>query len=146
MDGSPAKRIVGVSVRAGDGADVERGGAGVSLGRIITTNSQTERQYCSLPDYKDCTVVLMDPTMATGAAAMMAVRVLLDHGAAEEDIHIVTLITMHSVAHLLKSQKSAPWGDDTLDERFHLVPGDELWRPLLRHHDRARPDLDKPRW
>lgn len=105
---------------------------GVSLGRIlITTNSETrepELHYCSLPDVKDCTVVLMDPTMATGAAAMMAVRVLLDHGAAEEDINIATLITtlrgMHSVHHAFPKVKiCATTGDHELDERFHLVPG-----------------------
>ena len=105
---------------------------GVSLGRIlITTNSATrepELHYCSLPNVKDCTVVLMDPTMATGAAAMMAVRVLLDHGATEEDICIATLITtlrgMHSVHHAFPKVKiCATNGDHELDERFHLVPG-----------------------
>ena len=131
----PAKRIVGVSVlRSGLAMEpaLSEVVQGVSLGRIlITTNSETrepELHYCSLPDVKDCTVVLMDPTMATGAAAMMAVRVLLDHGAAEEDINIATLITtlrgMHSVHHAFPKVKiCATTGDHELDERFHLVPG-----------------------
>ena len=34
----------------------------------------------------------MDPTVATGAAAIMAVRVLLDHDVPEENIYLVSLI------------------------------------------------------
>jgi uridine kinase len=37
-------------------------------------------------------VLLLDATLATGAAAKMAVRVLLDHGAREENIYFLTLI------------------------------------------------------
>ena len=34
----------------------------------------------------------MDATMATGAAAMMAIRVLLDHDVPEENIYLLALI------------------------------------------------------
>lgn len=34
----------------------------------------------------------MDPTVATGAAAIMAIRVLLDHDVLEENITLVSLI------------------------------------------------------
>jgi len=34
----------------------------------------------------------MDATMATGAAAMMAIRVLLDHDVPEENIYLLSLI------------------------------------------------------
>jgi len=37
-------------------------------------------------------VILMDPTVATGAAAIMAIRVLLDHDVPEENIYLVSLI------------------------------------------------------
>lgn len=45
----------------------------------------------------------MDATVATGAAAMMAIRVLLDHDVPEEHISIVSLlmaeIGVHSIAY-----------------------------------------------
>ena len=37
-------------------------------------------------------VLLLDATVATGAAAMMAIRVLLDHDVPEENIFFLTLI------------------------------------------------------
>jgi uridine kinase len=43
-------------------------------------------------DIKDYKVILMDATVATGAAAMMAIRVLLDHEVKEENIMIVSLL------------------------------------------------------
>jgi uridine kinase len=49
--------------------------------------------YLRLPkDIKDYKVILMDATVATGAAAMMAIRVLLDHDVPEENILIVSLL------------------------------------------------------
>ena len=49
--------------------------------------------YLRLPkDIKDRHVMLMDATMATGAAAMMAIRVLLDHDVPEENIYLLALI------------------------------------------------------
>lgn len=41
-------------------------------------------------------VILMDATVATGAAAMMAIRVLLDHDVPEENILIVSLLMAES--------------------------------------------------
>ncbi len=35
-------------------------------------------------------MILMDATVATGAAAMMAIRVLLDHDVREENINLVS--------------------------------------------------------
>lgn len=40
--------------------------------------------------------MLMDATVATGAAAMMAVRVLLDHDVKEENITLCSLIAAES--------------------------------------------------
>lgn len=49
--------------------------------------------YLRLPkDIKGHHVILMDPTVATGAAAIMAIRVLLDHDVPEENIYLVSLI------------------------------------------------------
>ena len=50
--------------------------------------------YLRLPkDIKNSHIFLMDATLATGAAAMMAIRVLLDHSVAEENIILISLIT-----------------------------------------------------
>ena len=38
----------------------------------------------------------MDATVATGAAAMMAIRVLLDHDVPEESINLVSLLMAES--------------------------------------------------
>lgn len=47
-------------------------------------------------DIKDYLVILMDATVATGAAAMMAIRVLLDHDVPEENILLVSLLMAES--------------------------------------------------
>ena len=44
----------------------------------------------------DGQVILMDATVATGAAAMMAIRVLLDHDVPEENINLVSLLMAES--------------------------------------------------
>ena len=38
-------------------------------------------------------MLLLDATLATGAAAMMAIRVLLDHNVEEKNIILVSLLT-----------------------------------------------------
>lgn len=60
--------------------------------------------YLRLPkDIKDYMVILMDATVATGAAAIMAIRVLLDHDVPQENILLVSLlmaeIGVHSIAY-----------------------------------------------
>ena len=66
---------------------------------LIQTSRETgepELYYLRLPkDIKDYHVILMDATVATGAAAMMAIRVLLDHDVPEVglgfcDIFLIT--------------------------------------------------------
>ena len=49
-----------------------------------------------LQDIKDYQVILMDATVATGAAAMMAIRVLLDHDVPEHNINLVSLLMAES--------------------------------------------------
>ena len=57
------------------------------------TSPQTgepELYYLRLPkDIKNYHVILMDATVSTGASAMMAIRVILDHDVPEENIHLV---------------------------------------------------------
>lgn len=105
------QRICGVSIlRAGETmeqavCDVCKD---IRIGKIlIQTNQRTdepELYYLRLPkDIKDYRVVLMDATVATGAAAIMAIRVLLDHDVPERNIALVSLlmaeIGVHSIAY-----------------------------------------------
>ncbi|MCL4130000.1 UNVERIFIED_CONTAM: hypothetical protein GTU68_002897, partial [Idotea baltica] len=69
----------------------------VRIGKIlIQTNLETgepELYYLRLPkDIKDYHIFLMDATVATGAAAIMAIRVLLDHEVPEENISLCSLL------------------------------------------------------
>lgn len=53
--------------------------------------------YTRLPrDIKDHYIFLLDATVATGAAAMMAIRVLLDHDVPEEKIFLCSLLMAES--------------------------------------------------
>ena len=55
-------------------------------------------------DIKDYHIFLMDATVATGAAAIMAIRVLLDHEVPEENISLVSLLMTEQgefLAHLV---------------------------------------------
>ena len=49
----------------------------------------------------------MDATVATGAAAMMAIRVLLDHDVPEENINLVSLLMAES------GMRSLCWEDQS---------------------------------
>lgn len=62
---------------------------------LIQTNERNEEpelHYLKLPSQieEHSTVILMDSQMTSGSAALMAVRVLLDHGVAQDRIVFVT--------------------------------------------------------
>uniref|UniRef100_A0A672P4B3 Uridine-cytidine kinase 1-like 1a n=1 Tax=Sinocyclocheilus grahami TaxID=75366 RepID=A0A672P4B3_SINGR len=77
--------------------------------------------YLRLPrDISEDHVILMDSTVSTGAAAMMAVRVLL--------IVLVSLLMaelgVHSVAYAFPRVKIITTAvDKSLDDLFHVIPG-----------------------
>ena len=85
--------------------------------------------YLRLPkDIKDYRVILMDATVATGAAAMMAIRVLLDHDVAEENILLVSLLMaesgVHTIAYAFPQVKIVTTAvDPEINERFYVLPG-----------------------
>lgn len=69
----------------------------IRLGKIlIQTNLETgepELHYLRLPkDLRDHHILLLDATVATGAAAIMAIRVLLDHDVPEKNIMLLSLL------------------------------------------------------
>ncbi|XP_066995878.1 uridine-cytidine kinase-like 1 isoform X2 [Anabrus simplex] len=105
----------------------------IRIGKIlIQTNLQTgepELYYLRLPkDIKDYKVILMDATVATGAAAMMAIRVLLDHDVPEENILLVSLLMaesgVHSIAYAFPGVRIVTTAlDPEINEKFYVLPG-----------------------
>uniref|UniRef100_A0AAR2IZW7 Uridine-cytidine kinase n=1 Tax=Pygocentrus nattereri TaxID=42514 RepID=A0AAR2IZW7_PYGNA len=85
--------------------------------------------YLRLPkDISEDHVILMDSTVSTGAAAMMAIRVLLDHDVQEENILLVSLLMaelgVHSVAYAFPRVKIITTAvDKSLDDFLHVIPG-----------------------
>lgn len=106
-----SQKICGVSIlRAGETMEqaVSDVCKHIRIGKILIQTNQTtgepELYYLRLPkDIRDYRVILMDATVATGAAAIMAIRVLLDHDVPEANIMLVSLlmaeIGVHSIAY-----------------------------------------------
>ena len=67
------------------------------IGRlVIQSNSRTgepELHFLKLPPIHDHRVLLLDPQVAAGAGAIMAIQVLKDHGVQEENIVLVTYLS-----------------------------------------------------
>ncbi|KHJ41890.1 putative uracil phosphoribosyltransferase [Trichuris suis] len=99
---------------------------------LIQTNPQTlepELYYLTLPkDIHLYQILLMDATVATGAAAMMAIRILLDHDVPEENITLVALLMaeggVQSVAYAFPKVRLVTTAvDDRLSPNYHILPG-----------------------
>uniref|UniRef100_A0A8C6T040 Uridine-cytidine kinase n=1 Tax=Neogobius melanostomus TaxID=47308 RepID=A0A8C6T040_9GOBI len=130
------KGITGVSIlRAGETMEPALRAVckDVRIGKIlIQTNmdsGEPELHYLRLPkDISEDHVILMDSTVSTGAAAMMAIRVLLDHEVQEERIVLVSLLMaelgVHSVAYAFPKVKIITSAvDKSLDDSLHVIPG-----------------------
>ncbi|XP_068565138.1 uridine-cytidine kinase-like 1 isoform X2 [Cebidichthys violaceus] len=130
------KRITGVSIlRAGETMEQALMAVckDIRLGKIlIQTNHDTgepELHYLRLPkDISEDYVILMDSTVSTGAAALMAVRVLLDHDVAEDKIFLLSLLMaemgVHSVAYAFPEVRIITTAvDKEVNDQFHIIPG-----------------------
>lgn len=130
------KRISGVSIlRAGETMEQALRAVckDIRLGKIlIQTNHDTgepELHYLRLPrDISEDYVILMDSTVSTGAAALMAIRVLLDHDVPEDQIFLLSLLMaemgVHSVAYAFPRVRIITTAvDKEVNESFHIVPG-----------------------
>ncbi|TKR62374.1 hypothetical protein L596_026350 [Steinernema carpocapsae] len=103
------------------------------MGKIlIQTNQKTmepELYFSRLPKHvENYKVFLMDATVATGAAAMMAIRILLDHDVKEENIHLLSLLMaesgVHSLAYAFPKVKLLTTAvDPHINDNFHIIPG-----------------------
>ncbi|KAJ8305889.1 hypothetical protein KUTeg_016434 [Tegillarca granosa] len=131
-----ARKICGVSIlRAGETMEQALCEVckDIRLGKIlIQTNLDTgepELHYLRLPkDIKESHVMLMDATVATGAAAMMAIRVLLDHDVPEENITLLSLLMadsgVYTVAYAFPKVKIVTTAvDKEVNDKFHILPG-----------------------
>ena len=70
----------------------------------------------------------MDATVASGAAAMMAIRVLLDHDVLEQNIFLCSLLMavsgVHSIAYAFPKVKIVTTQVDLeVNEKFYILPG-----------------------
>lgn len=85
--------------------------------------------YLRLPkDIKDYKVILMDATVASGAAAMMAIRILLDHEVPEENIMLCSLLMavsgVHSIAYAFpRVLMITTEVDPEVNDKFYILPG-----------------------
>uniref|UniRef100_A0A674PQ27 Uridine-cytidine kinase n=1 Tax=Takifugu rubripes TaxID=31033 RepID=A0A674PQ27_TAKRU len=85
--------------------------------------------YLRLPkDISEDYVILMDSTVSTGAAALMAIRVLLDHDVAEDKIFLLSLLMaemgVHSVAYAFPRVRIITTAvDKEVNDQFHIIPG-----------------------
>jgi len=78
---------------------------GIRIGKILIQSDEHKKPrlfYIKLPkDFGGRHILLLDPTLASGASSQMAIRVLLDHGVPEENIIFVTVIAAPIGLHLL---------------------------------------------
>ncbi|XP_073480825.1 uridine-cytidine kinase-like 1 isoform X2 [Aquarana catesbeiana] len=130
------QRITGVSIlRAGETMEQALTAVckDIRLGKIlIQTNHNTgepELHYLRLPkEISEDYVILMDSTVSTGAAAMMAIRVLLDHDVQEDKIFLISLLMaemgVHSVAYAFPRVRIITTAvDKRVNPEFHIIPG-----------------------
>ncbi|KAI8873731.1 uridine kinase [Ramicandelaber brevisporus] len=81
--------------------------ADVPLGKVLIQSSPVTGEprfhYKKLPrKISESPVLLLDATLGTGAAAMMAIRVLLDHGVGEDRIIFMCLLATQLGIHTIK--------------------------------------------
>eukprot|EP00794_Sanderia_malayensis_P004873 gene4873-5512_t len=117
----------------------------VKIGKIlIQTNKDTqepEMHYLRLPkDIRNDHIILMDATVASGAAALMAIRILLDHDVKEENIMFVSLIMgkagVHSIAYAFPKVKIVTTAvDPETNDSYHIIPGigSKFWQQIFWH-------------
>ncbi|KAG1472858.1 hypothetical protein G6F56_001290 [Rhizopus delemar] len=100
---TPIEEICGVSILRAGGtmeAGLKRVFSDATIGKLlIQTDPNTgdpELHYCKLPkEVSNYNIVLMDAMVGTGAAALMAIRVLLDHDVPEDKIIFVSFLSTH---------------------------------------------------
>eukprot|EP00824_Muranothrix_gubernata_P007936 TRINITY_DN20151_c0_g1_i1.p1 TRINITY_DN20151_c0_g1~~TRINITY_DN20151_c0_g1_i1.p1 ORF type:complete len:527 (-),score=118.05 TRINITY_DN20151_c0_g1_i1:340-1710(-) len=129
-------KVCGVSiVRAGEAMEgaLKEVVKDVTFGKILIqtdgTTAEPRLYYCKLPeDIAECNVLLLDPLVGTGATAMMAIRVLLDHGVSMENITFVTVISappgLHALSYVFPKLKIITSEvDERVNDKYFICPG-----------------------
>ncbi|KND02157.1 uridine kinase [Spizellomyces punctatus DAOM BR117] len=130
------EQVCGVSVIR-SGATMERGLRSVvkdiPIGKILIqtdpSTGEPQLHYCKLPsDISQRYVLISDAQIATGAAALMAIRVILDHDVPQDRIIFLSLIAaplgLHTIANAFPSVRVVTAEvDQELDDQGHVVPG-----------------------
>ena len=158
---SHGNRITGVSILpAGETMELALRAVckDVRIGKIlIQTNQETrepELHFLRLPqNISEDHVILMNCNVCTGAAAMMAVRVLLDHDVQEDKILLVSLLMaemgVHSLAYAFPQVKIITTAvDKKVNDLLHIIPGmgnfgDRYFGTDARP-DRSDEEMDEP--
>ncbi|CAK3832657.1 Uracil phosphoribosyltransferase [Lecanosticta acicola] len=129
-------KICGVSImRAGEAMEqaLRECCRSVRIGKILIQRDEETSQprlfYDKLPeDIRDRWVLLLDPMLATGGSALMAVDVLLSKGVPEERILFLNLIaspegTKNFADKFPKLRIVTAFVDQGLNEKNYIVPG-----------------------
>ncbi|KAI8990257.1 uridine kinase [Pilobolus umbonatus] len=95
-----SQKVCGVAILRAGGtleAGLKRVFSEAIIGKLLiqtdSASGDPELHYCKLPDHiNDYNIILMDAMVGTGAAALMAIRVLLDHEVPEDRIILVTFL------------------------------------------------------
>lgn len=135
--------IVGVSIlRAGETmeqalCDILKN---VRIGKILIqtnpANQEAELYYTRIPDdIRDYRVIILDATVASGAAAMMAIRILLDYDVPEENIMLCSLLMAESGVQTIayafpKVLMVTTEVDPEVNEKYYIIPGIGLLKLL----------------
>jgi uracil phosphoribosyltransferase len=102
------------------------------VGKILIQRDESTAEpvlfYSKLPPLGKKTVVLLDPMLATGGSAICAVQVLIDKGAAEEDIVFLNVLCCpEGLAALFKAYPKIRMVtasvDEKLNEKKYIIPG-----------------------
>jgi uridine kinase len=104
-----------------------------TIGKIlIQTNETTDEPALHFlrlpPDISRCHVILMDATIATGAAAIMAIRILLDHDVPQENIFFVSMLAarlgVQTLAYTFPRVHIITTAiDPKVNRDYHILPG-----------------------
>ncbi|KAF1743743.1 hypothetical protein MXB_3977 [Myxobolus squamalis] len=99
---------------------------------LIQTNKETaepEFHYLRLPsNISSCNVLLFDASISTGASALMAIRILIDHDVNEENVIMISLLlTPTGIQSILnafpKVQIVSAAVDNKINSDYHIIPG-----------------------
>lgn len=103
-----------------------------SAGKIlIQRNEETaspEHFYSKVPPLKDKNVVLLDPMLATGGSAIVAIRIVIERGALEENITFVNVISCPEGLAAIRGtfprvKIVTGFIDSGLNKKKYIVPG-----------------------